>query len=116
MSGVIDLLKPGGPIGIEPLTRELPARCSRIPGEEHPLTCREFATFIHDYLTGDLPTETQSAFEWHLSVCDNCVRYLAQYRASIDLGRDAFLPTDAPLPEEVPEDLVRAILRARTVS
>ena len=77
------------------------------------MTCREFADFLADYLAGDLRPETHAAFERHLSLCVNCVRYLDQYRQTIVLGRRAFEDATAPIPEEVPDDLVRAIIAAR---
>lgn len=77
------------------------------------MTCREFADFMVDYLAGDLPPASRAEFERHLSVCDNCRRYLAGYEATLKLGRRAFDDDAAVLPRIVPEDLVRAILAAR---
>jgi anti-sigma factor RsiW len=76
------------------------------------MTCRDFADFLDGYLAGDLPPETLGRFEHHLSVCPNCQRYLAQYRDAIALGRAAFGAADT-VPDDVPEDLVAAILAAR---
>jgi anti-sigma factor RsiW len=77
------------------------------------MTCREFADFIGDYLSGELPTESRSAFEHHLRLCANCQKYLAGYEETVKLGKRAFSDDDANLPAEVPEELVRAILAAR---
>jgi anti-sigma factor RsiW len=77
------------------------------------VTCREFAEFIADYLAGELPAATRAEFERHLGVCANCRRYLAGYEATISLSKDAFLDNDAEVPDEVPADLVKAILAAR---
>ena len=77
------------------------------------MTCREFADFIADYLSGELPEGTRSPFERHLKVCTNCVKYLAGYKATIELGRAAFDDPEAPAPDHVPEDLVQAILSAK---
>jgi len=52
-------------------------------------------------------------FDHHLTLCRNCVRYLAQYRETIAAGRAAFQDPEAAVPADVPEDLVRAILAAR---
>jgi anti-sigma factor RsiW len=76
------------------------------------MTCREFADFLDDYVTGDLPFDVRSAFEHHLAVCVNCVRYLEQYRLSVTLGRRAFELSSAEVPADVPEDLIRAMLAA----
>jgi len=77
------------------------------------MTCREFADFIVDYLTGELPPDQTAAFERHLVRCPNCPEYLRQYRATIDAGRAAFPDLEAEVPSDVPEDLVRAILESR---
>jgi anti-sigma factor RsiW len=77
------------------------------------VTCKDFASFILDYLENDLDGTTRATFEHHLSICPNCVRYLAHYRATIAAGREAFQEPAAAVPLEVPEDLVRAILAAR---
>jgi anti-sigma factor RsiW len=80
---------------------------------ESPVTCREFASFIMDYLSGELARADRVGFERHLAVCPNCERYLAQYRETIAAGRAAFADPDGALPPEVPEELVRAILATR---
>lgn len=77
------------------------------------MTCRELTSFIHDYLAGELPPDRSQGFEHHLTLCENCRRYLRQYRHTIAAGRAAFTDPDAPVPAEVPDDLVRAILAAR---
>jgi len=77
------------------------------------VTCREFADFILDYLSGELSTESREAFESHPSVCINCRRYLASYQETVTLGKRAFEDDDAAVPAEVPEELVKAILAAR---
>ena len=74
------------------------------------MTCREFADFMADYLSGELPADVRAQFEHHLSVCTNCVKYLAGYRGAIALGKHAF---DDQVPADVPEDLVKAILAAK---
>lgn len=77
------------------------------------MTCRELAEFILDYTTGELPHEVREVFERHLSRCDNCHEYLAEYKHTIDCERRAFDTGDVSLPADVPEELVQAILRAR---
>ena len=76
------------------------------------MTCREFAEFIAQYLASELPSSQREAFDRHLSLCTNCARYLEQYQRTIAVSRTAF-DTEAPLPADVPDDLVDAILRAR---
>ena len=78
------------------------------------MTCREFADFMMDYLSGELSSESRAEFHYHLSLCVNCRRYLASYQETIKLGKRAFEDDDdANVPAQVPEGLVKAILAAR---
>lgn len=77
------------------------------------MTCREFADFMMDYLSGELSPESRLQFEHHLSVCANCQKYLASYEETVKLGKRAFDDDDVALPSDVPEGLVQAILAAR---
>jgi anti-sigma factor RsiW len=78
------------------------------------VTCREFADFLSDHLSGELPAAVQRAFEHHLQLCENCRRYLAGYEQTVKLGKRAFDDESGALPAEVPEELVQAILDARS--
>jgi len=77
------------------------------------MTCREFADFMADYLSGELPPDRRAVFEHHLRLCVNCQRYLAGYEETVKLGKAAFADDDAAVPAQVPEELVQAILRAK---
>lgn len=77
------------------------------------MTCKELIDFLMDYLDGVLPESKRMTFEQHLSICPSCVAYLDTYRESIRLGRLAYLHPEEPVPGDVPDELVRAILSAR---
>ena len=77
------------------------------------MTCRELVEFLMDYLDGHLSEPERRCFEEHLGECPDCVAYLATYQEAIRLGKEACKAGNDPLPPEVPEDLVRAILAAR---
>ncbi len=79
------------------------------------LKCRELIDFIAAYLDAELPPEQREAFEHHLSLCPDCVHYLESYRETQRLGKQAYAADDG-IPEGVPEELVAAILAARTRS
>ena len=80
------------------------------------MPCRELASFLVDYLDGALPINTRQAFDEHLSLCPNCVRYLEQYRGAIAVGRAAVTQLEAAVATEFPDDLRKAILAARQSS
>jgi anti-sigma factor RsiW len=81
------------------------------------INCHEFEKFILEYLDEELPTVQLRVFEVHLRMCPDCRVYLAAYEATRVLGEAAFgIGPDAPVPDEVPEDLITAILDARSAS
>jgi anti-sigma factor RsiW len=79
------------------------------------LTCQELIEFLADYVEGELSSDERARFDAHLAVCPHCVDYLQGYRESVRLGQAAFADASA-IPDEVPEELVDAILSARTRS
>ena len=77
------------------------------------ISCKEFEEFILGYLEDRLPAGQRRVFELHLKICPECRDYLAAYRRSIEIGKVVFQEPSAPVPDDVPEDLVEAILQAR---
>ena len=77
------------------------------------LTCVEFEDFLIDYMAGDLPAGQRRVFEFHIRICRECREYLAAYRRTIEVAGRAYQDETAPVPDEVPEDLVQAIVAAR---
>jgi anti-sigma factor RsiW len=79
------------------------------------MNCREFTEFLHEYLFGNLPDEERAEFDKHLAECPWCVAYLDSYKKTILLGKAAFADSaNAPPPPDAPEELIQAILRARS--
>ena len=79
------------------------------------MTCKDFIEFLHQYLGDELPEAQKRLFEEHLAICESCVSYLSNYEDTISLTRSCF-SGDEPVPEDVPEELVAAILAARKQS
>ena len=77
------------------------------------MTCREFVDFLMAYLEGELPASQRDAFDAHMRVCVSCVHYLEGYRETVRLGRAVCAADDDSPPEDVPDELVEAILAAR---
>jgi anti-sigma factor RsiW len=78
------------------------------------ITCREFEDFITDYLDNELSASQRSRFELHIRLCKECKQYLQAYQRTMEVSRATFLDPDAALPDDVPEDLIRAILKSRS--
>jgi anti-sigma factor RsiW len=77
------------------------------------MTCREFTDFLIDYVDGDLTAAERAAFDEHLGECPDCVTYLRNYVETIRLGKAVCTEEHDAVEDEVPEELVAAILAAR---
>jgi anti-sigma factor RsiW len=77
------------------------------------MTCREFVEFLWRYIDNELPQAERTAFDDHLAKCPHCVKYLQQYQDTIRIGKAAVVASTDPVPAEVPEDLIQAILHSR---
>ena len=77
------------------------------------ITCKEFENFILDYLDDELPALQRSRFERHIRLCRECKQYLQAYQRTLELSRAVFPSPDDVVPDDVPEDLIKAILKAR---
>jgi len=77
------------------------------------MTCRELIDFLMDYRAGALPEAQCASFEAHLELCPPCVDYLRTYEETVRLGKGACNNPDDAVSEEVPDELVQAILSAR---
>ena len=76
------------------------------------MTCQQFVDFILSYLDRELSDAEHSTFEQHVELCPPCLAYLETYRDTVALGRACADP-DGPVPDDVPEELVNAVLGAR---
>ncbi len=77
------------------------------------ITCRELVEFLDAYFEDELPPQDSADFEQHLSACPPCVAYMKSYRESIALGRRATCESPEALVDDVPAELLQAILAAR---
>lgn len=74
------------------------------------LTCKEFDEFMIDYLEGGLPVWQKYMCWLHVKMCRECAYFIRQYQRVIALGQSAFDSADEPVPDSVPEDLVKAAI------
>ena len=77
------------------------------------ITCQQLIDFIASYRDNDLAPDQRREFDRHLAVCPSCVAYLKTYEQTVLLARAS---AGEPVPDEIPEPLVKAILDARRKS
>jgi anti-sigma factor RsiW len=77
------------------------------------LTCAEIIQFLMDYLDGNLPSEQLTAFDKHMAVCPACQAFLQNYRQVIALAKSSLPSAPVAAHDELPPELVQAILAAR---
>jgi anti-sigma factor RsiW len=65
--------------------------------------CASGVDLLMDYLEGGLPAATVASIEAHVSGCDRCQAFVASYRATPGVVRDA---TDVALPPAVQASLL----------
>jgi anti-sigma factor RsiW len=66
-----------------------------------------------DYVDVVLPTRQRFACWLHVSMCRKCARFVRQYKQTIALGQKAFDSPDEPVPDSIPDELVKAALAHR---
>ena len=76
------------------------------------MTCRELTDFIVDYLEHGLAAAERAQFERHLADCGDCAAYLRTYEETIRLGKAVCRDDHDAVDDDVPEELVQAILAA----
>ncbi len=83
--------------------------------ERDELTCRDFVAVIMAFLDGELDAGQRTLFDAHLVACPDCDNYLDSYKTTVALGKSICDPegADGPVPDDVPEELVQAVLAAR---
>lgn len=76
------------------------------------LSCHEILEFLLEYDEGTLHVSVSAEFERHLECCPPCGDYVRGYHQAIEIGRESCYCDDERA--TIPEDLVHAILTART--
>ena len=74
------------------------------------ITCQQLIEFVSRYRDDELSSHERAEFERHLAVCPSCVAYLKTYEQTVLLAKAS---AQDPVPDEIPEPLVKAILETR---
>lgn len=82
-----------------------------LPGQ---LTCIEFERFVHNYQEGSLSPRERRTFDFHMDLCPMCRIHFATYLRTIELGKRICTADVEATFEDLPDDLVNAILSARS--
>jgi anti-sigma factor RsiW len=82
--------------------------CTRYLALNRHTNCRDLADFLSEYIEGHLPIAQRVVFESHMAACPPCVDYMRSLQTTIEAGKQA---CDGEV--EMPEKLVKAILKAR---
>jgi len=77
------------------------------------ITCKEFEDFMQCYLDDELADIKRTLFERHLRVCRECRDYLAAYQRTMEVNQAVFHHDNGPVSDDVPENLIKAIIEAR---
>lgn len=81
-----------------------------VPGQ---LTCGEFEEFVQAYHDDELSAQQRRIFDRHMHMCPMCEVSFQSYLRAVEMGRKVCASEDAAAPDDLPEELVRAILEAR---
>jgi anti-sigma factor RsiW len=74
-----------------------------------PVVCASGVELLMDYLEGVLPADVHAALEAHVAGCAKCAAFVASYKATPRIARDA---TAMKLPADI-EASLKAFLRSR---
>lgn len=72
------------------------------------MTCKELIELLAEYLEGTLASELGRELEAHLEDCRPCQAYLATYRRTVEIGREA---ARVEMPEEMKQRLREFLLK-----
>ena len=78
------------------------------------MTCQELAVEVAHQEVRELPEPQRASFADHVDLCPPCKAYLDTYRETIALGKAVCADPQGPVPQDVPDELVEAILAARS--
>ncbi|HSU68331.1 MAG TPA: zf-HC2 domain-containing protein [Tepidisphaeraceae bacterium] len=73
------------------------------------MICRDVQRLMTPFLRGELQGEERFGVHRHLATCAVCAAAVERARDAYEMTRDACAKECDPVPDEVPEPLIRAI-------
>src|SRR5260221_4805470 len=101
---------PSCPASASHAARPTHEECQLVTERPYP-PCSEIIGLLADSLEDELSRVRRSEFDRHLAVCPSCVAYLESYCETIRMAKSSTVQAMLP-DEDVPDDLIRAILAA----
>jgi anti-sigma factor RsiW len=74
------------------------------------VSCKDVGARLAPFLRGELSFSDRLAIHRHLARCEQCARQVERGRDAMDVSKSALASAVDPIADEVPEQLVRAIL------
>lgn len=74
------------------------------------VSCKDVGGRLGPFLRGELSFPDRFATHRHLANCPRCARVVEEGRDALNVSKSALSRTVDPVADEVPEQLVRAIL------
>ena len=94
-----------------PIKRKLGALfLAYFPGQ---ITCTEFESFVYEYHEGELAEMERKRFKFHMQICPMCESAFRTYIRTVELTGRVFEKSTDVLPDDVPRELINAMLAAR---
>ena len=80
------------------------------------MSCKEVEEFLMDYLEGNLGFCTRTRFRLHILMCPDCSKYIEEYKNTVSLNKSMFELINDESIEDVPEEIINAILSIKKTS
>lgn len=77
----------------------------------HALVCASGVELIMDYVEGVLPPDLKAGIEEHMASCERCAAFVASYRETPRIVREA---TTFEMPKDLEDTLMDFLRRRRT--
>ncbi len=71
--------------------------------------CKEVNDLLLDYVEEKLPPHIQKEMDYHIGLCNNCVKFIKTYRKTIELSGKLSIQK---LPPELEKTLLRFLTKA----